>query len=291
MKTSLLAVILILFGMTSIFNPSEVSDVIIGLGVLALGVFLLWRKRTANQSSDSGFMHLRWEDIDSMSGIEFEHYVGRLLRERGFDVEVTPGSGDFGADIIATQNHVKTAIQVKRYSVGNSVPVHAVTEAVAAIPYYDCDEALVITSGYFTAPAILYANKAGCQLVDRDTLAVWIRESERRHNIEPRKRRVYEPSMPIEPHEVISDDESESGLRPWIPGHRDGFVINTGTPPRPGNVLVHTAKCHVIQQLASGRFKISAPDLDSVESWGHNHLQTSPRKCGICLRSVVTSTS
>jgi restriction system protein len=225
------------------------------------------------------------DDIDNMSGLEFENYLAHLMRERGFQVQVTPGTGDFGADLIANQGDDKYAIQAKRYAVHNKVPVHAVTEAVAAVPYYDCNQAMVITSGYFTSPAITYANKVRCQLVDRDTLAVWVKESERRRRKQNQEPRVYEPPAPIELHEVVSDEEIQSGLSSWTPGSEEGYVINTGRPPRPSNVLAHKAKCHTIRGLASRRFKISVADLKSIDAWGQNHMQENPRRCGICMRS------
>ena len=57
------------------------------------------------------------DKFDYMTGADFEVYCADLLRKNGFiDVSVTSTSGDFGADIIATQNKIKYAIQCKCYS-------------------------------------------------------------------------------------------------------------------------------------------------------------------------------
>ena len=43
--------------------------------------------------------------MDELEGHDFEYYCADLLREHGFlDVEVTKGSGDFGADILAEKD-------------------------------------------------------------------------------------------------------------------------------------------------------------------------------------------
>lgn len=69
--------------------------------------------------------------VDSMDGLSFEHYIAWLLRQHGWErVEVTRGSGDFGADILATKNGLRYAIQVKRHS--GKVSRRAVSDAVAA---------------------------------------------------------------------------------------------------------------------------------------------------------------
>ena len=42
-------------------------------------------------------------DIDSMTGLEFESFVGELLRDLGYvGVQVTKSSGDQGVDVIAS---------------------------------------------------------------------------------------------------------------------------------------------------------------------------------------------
>ena len=52
--------------------------------------------------------------FDTLEGHEFEHYCAELLRKKGFiEVEVTKGSGDYGADILAEKDGVTYAIQCK----------------------------------------------------------------------------------------------------------------------------------------------------------------------------------
>ena len=105
--------------------------------------------------------------VDLMEGHDFEYWCANALRDLGFkDVEVTPGSGDQGVDILATKDDLRYAIQCKRYisDLGNS----PVQEVHAGKYIYHCHVAAVITNRYFTAGAIKLASATGVLLWDRD---------------------------------------------------------------------------------------------------------------------------
>lgn len=107
--------------------------------------------------------------VDQMEGHDFEEFCADLLRKDGYeDVEVTPGSGDQGIDIIAYKHKVKYGIQCKRYTsdIGNK----AVQEAYAGAKYYDCHVPVVLTNQHFTESAIDLAGKTNVLLWDRDEL-------------------------------------------------------------------------------------------------------------------------
>lgn len=108
------------------------------------------------------------DDIDSMSGIEFEHFLHRLFIYEGYDAKLTKASNDQGADLILTKNGENTVVQAKRYlgAVSNS----AIQEVVAAKAYYRCENALVITNSYFTKAAINLALLNKVTLLDREKL-------------------------------------------------------------------------------------------------------------------------
>jgi restriction system protein len=114
------------------------------------------------------------DQVDTLNGLAFEHYVAELLRHRGFQAQVTKASGDLGVDIIASQAGQRWAIQAKRYT--GAVSRRAVSDAVAGVPYYQCTGAMVITNRYFTPDAQALAHSTGCILVDRNQLAAWIQD-------------------------------------------------------------------------------------------------------------------
>lgn len=134
--------------------------------VIVLIIFFVKRKRSIIP-----------EDFDTLEGHEFEHYCAELLRKKGFvDVEVTKGSGDYGADILAEKDGVTYAIQCKCYTA--PIGVKAIQEAYAGRDYYDRMVGAVLTNQYFTTPAVEAAKKLKILLWDRGYLESMLEEEE-----------------------------------------------------------------------------------------------------------------
>ena len=105
--------------------------------------------------------------MDEMEGHDFEYYCADILRDNGFiEVEVTKGSGDFGADILAEKDGVTYAVQCKCYD--KPIGVKAVQEVYAGRDYYGRMVGAVMTNQYFTQPAVELAKKLNIMLWDRD---------------------------------------------------------------------------------------------------------------------------
>ena len=105
--------------------------------------------------------------MDEMEGYDFEYYCADLLRNNGFlEVEVTKGSGDFGADILAEKDGITYAVQCKCYD--KPIGVKAVQEVYAGRDYYGRMVGAVMTNQYFTQPAVDMARKLNIMLWDRD---------------------------------------------------------------------------------------------------------------------------
>jgi len=113
--------------------------------------------------------HLKdFNDIDVMTGTEFEQFVADLFSKMGYLSVVTKTSGDQGIDVIAEKNGKRFGIQSKCY--GSKVNNSAVQEVVAGLSYYNCDKGIVVTNSYFTRSAIELAEKNNVILWDRDML-------------------------------------------------------------------------------------------------------------------------
>jgi restriction system protein len=109
------------------------------------------------------------KEIDKMTGIEFENFVGVLYKAMGYKTEVTQASNDYGADVIVIKDQIKTVIQVKNYK--NPVGLGAVQEVNTAKGHYKADEAMIITSSpSFTAQARREAKLLRIKLIARDEL-------------------------------------------------------------------------------------------------------------------------
>ncbi len=113
-------------------------------------------------------------DIDFMTGQEFENFVQVLFANMGYSSEVTKTSGDQGIDIIAEKNGYKIGVQAKCYS--SSVSNKAIQEVVAGINFYNLDKGIVITNNYFTNSAKDLAISNNIVLWDRNILKEKISE-------------------------------------------------------------------------------------------------------------------
>lgn len=104
-------------------------------------------------------------EIDNMSGKEFEKLLLILFEIMGYPVEATPGSQDYGADLILYKNGLKIVVQAKRYK--SHVGVKAIQEIVASVKYYKADKAMVITNSRYTENAYILARCNSVELWDR----------------------------------------------------------------------------------------------------------------------------
>lgn len=104
-------------------------------------------------------------ELDQLSGMEFEAFLAGLFRTQGYAAELTPHTGDYGADLILGGNGKRIAVQAKRYT--GSVGIAAVQEALSGLAYYRCDIAWVVTTGSFTPNAVELAKKSGVRLMER----------------------------------------------------------------------------------------------------------------------------
>jgi hypothetical protein len=102
--------------------------------------------------------------LEHMSGTDFEHYMAEVFRDQGYEVELTPQSGDQGVDLLLKKQGLRIAVQLKRYqgAVGNK----AVQEIHSGVGYYDADGGWVITTSTYTRGARQLADKLGIRLID-----------------------------------------------------------------------------------------------------------------------------
>jgi len=115
----------------------------------------------------------RFQDIDTMNGLDFEDYIARLLVDLGcINVSLTE-KYDYGVDIVAEKDGIRWGIQVKRYS--GIVKAEAVRQVVTGLKLYSCDRAMVITNSSFSEVAKHLAKSNDCILIDRRKLDSLIR--------------------------------------------------------------------------------------------------------------------
>ena len=114
-------------------------------------------------------------DIDSISGYDFERVLKSLFQKMGYQVIHTSLSNDQGADLIVEKFNVKTVVQAKNWQ--NNVTNSGIQEAVAAIKHYDAQKAMVISSSGFTQSARELAQSNNVVLWDRSILSSMLNEN------------------------------------------------------------------------------------------------------------------
>ncbi|WP_179231657.1 restriction endonuclease [Limosilactobacillus reuteri] len=92
----------------------------------------------------------------------------------GYKSEATKKSGDQGADVIIVdpKTGIKSVIQIKKYT--SKVSNSAIQQVIAAKAFYNAQEAIVMTTNYFTKSAIDLAENTGVILYDRDQFSAFI---------------------------------------------------------------------------------------------------------------------
>ena len=107
--------------------------------------------------------------IDELEGHDFEYYCADLLRGCGYqNVRVTPGSGDFGVDILAEKDGITYGVQCKRYD--RPIGVFAIQQVYAGKDFYHLMAGAVMTNQTFTPAAHTMAERLNVLLWDREVI-------------------------------------------------------------------------------------------------------------------------
>lgn len=126
-------------------------------------------KRFLNNITASKYLNSSINIVDKMTGEEFEEFLKSHFEKLGYMVQLTPKTGDYGADLVINKNGCKTVVQAKRWV--SKVGIEAVQQVIASRSYYKADKCLVVTNNYFTPNAInLAESNKDVELWDRKEL-------------------------------------------------------------------------------------------------------------------------
>lgn len=143
------------------------AELTLKVGGCSIFLFVLLRIKFWH-SRKKNYLNSHFEQIDRMTGIEFEQYLKYQFSRLHYKVKMTPESGDFGADLLLTRRNELYVVQAKRYS--GAVGIKAVQEVIGAIDYYGADGGMVVTNSYYTKAAKELAEASGIILWDRRDL-------------------------------------------------------------------------------------------------------------------------
>lgn len=125
------------------------------------------KTKTDCGSADCHFSEERYKTARKkhITGHEYEKEVLDMLVNSGYNATRTKSYGDFGVDIIITEDTgEKVAVQCKKQDA--PAGVEAVQEVYAGGRFYDCTKFSVVCDKGFSNPAILMARKLGVYLCD-----------------------------------------------------------------------------------------------------------------------------
>ncbi|AOV07379.1 restriction endonuclease [Sporosarcina ureilytica] len=163
---SIIGLLVLVAGLVGWYKFGTLKGVGISVGVTfgLIIIFSIWRKERFKKRVQQS----RITEIDQMSGIEFEKYVGTLFESLGYRATYTPTTGDFGADLILKKGKEIIVVQAKRYK--RSVGIAAVQEVIPAMKMYNASAAWVISNSYYTKAAIKLAKSNHVRMINRDEL-------------------------------------------------------------------------------------------------------------------------
>lgn len=146
---------------------SEYAKLIIVISaIIILGRFIY--KIISQYKKKMKYLNSGIQDVDKMSGIEFENFLKVHYQKLGYAAETTAVTGDYGADLILRKNNEKIVAQAKRYNA--KVGIKAIQEIIGAKGFYKANKGIVVTNSYFTPNAKNLAIANNIELWDREKL-------------------------------------------------------------------------------------------------------------------------
>ena len=107
-------------------------------------------------------------NVCSMTAIAFKEFTANLFREMGYAVEITPGTGDNGIDLLLRKSNQLIAVQCKSVSAPVGEPV--VRDFYSALMSSGAQSGYLVTTSTFTSHAYSFAEGKRIQLVDLEAL-------------------------------------------------------------------------------------------------------------------------
>lgn len=119
--------------------------------------------------------------VHDLSSRKFEELVADILRNFGFDVELTRATRDGGKDIVAYIRTQATAfltyVECKKYAPHNKVGVDVVRQVYGVQRIYKANKSLIVTTSSFSCDAIEARRQIENEMDLRDfeDLKVWLK--------------------------------------------------------------------------------------------------------------------
>lgn len=158
---SSVGVFFIVYMITMSFETSLTIGII---GFIFSITYLIIRKKKYNDKVRKS----KIQDVDTMTGVQFEYFLKLIFSQKGYKVQTTKVTGDYGADLVMTSGDKRIVVQAKRYS--KRVGIKAIQEVVSSIAFYKASEGWAVTNNEFTDAAVQLAKANEIKLIERNEL-------------------------------------------------------------------------------------------------------------------------
>jgi restriction system protein len=116
------------------------------------------------------------EEIDHLSGEEFERFVQMMFKDWGFFVDPTQATHDQGGDLIVEKGRISYVVEVKKRS-KTRINAEILNKLVTySLKYYKTNKAWLVTSNYLNSDATNYykENKDILNVTDRKDIREYL---------------------------------------------------------------------------------------------------------------------
>lgn len=104
--------------------------------------------------------------MPEMNPRQYEEMVAEYYRVKGYSVELTAYTNDYGVDCLACRDGERIAVQAKMYGKGiRAVNRKMLMELYGAMRYFDCHRAVLVTDGELLSDAWEVAAKLSIEVV------------------------------------------------------------------------------------------------------------------------------
>jgi len=147
-----------------------VSQFVFVLALLSVPLLLMgWRrvlreKRRALQTFDTR------AELGTLTPEQFEKWCAARILEAGYRVEHVGGQGDHGIDLVAKRGDEVVVVQCKRNAGRRTVGEPQLRDVFGAMHAHGAQRAIVISAGWFSAPAREWAQGKPIELWDVERL-------------------------------------------------------------------------------------------------------------------------
>jgi restriction system protein len=145
-----------------------------GFTLVVIWTAVWWRQR---QQTSYALLQLDREELHALDPREFERYVARLFRRKGYRVKLRGRSGDQGVDLEVVQRSGKRAVvQCKRYQ--RTISPDIVRDLYGTLLHEKVAHAFLVTTADISAASRQWAAGKPITLIDGETLVRIIADME-----------------------------------------------------------------------------------------------------------------